>query len=159
MRGRYAIITKMMRCSSIAWLLTVAACSKSAGAEHDEPKPNGAASLQLEVHLDGTTTTWQQEVFDRTPLAATAGKNNDGDARDTWSLRDLVHSTYGSSAHVVEVVGDSRLAIAPSDWSDPSRTPIVHKTRRGHLNFCWADASGHWGETLVKNVNAVELQH
>ncbi|HTR54918.1 MAG TPA: molybdate ABC transporter substrate-binding protein [Kofleriaceae bacterium] len=129
---------------------------KLSGAE-DTPKPS-EPSFHLDVRVDGTSTSWQQDVFERTARAVGANKNSDGDARDTWSVRELVRGTYGASARVVAVVGDSRTAIDASEWGDVSRTPIVHSTRRGHLNFCWADGAGKWGATIVKNVTALEIQ-
>ena len=140
------------RWSVIAWLCLVAGCAKASVERERE------AAIQLEVRVDGAaTTTWHQEDFDQTPIAANASRNSDGDERATWSLRELVTRTYGAHARVVAIVGDSTKTIGPAEWNDPERTPIVHKTRRGNLNFCWADAAGTWGETQVKHMTAVEV--
>jgi hypothetical protein len=116
----------------------------------------GGPALRIEVHDGASSVAWNQDVFDRTPRSS-AGKNSDGDPRDTWSVRALVGGTFGATARVATVIGDTRKTITLAEWSDESRTPIFHRTRRGHLNFCWADASGKWGDTQVKNVVGVEL--
>ncbi len=142
-------------------LLAVAACSRSADPaqptkHEDRHDPAVAApALTLEVTIDGTPSTWKQDVFDRVPHFQ--AKNHDGDSRDTWSLRELVHSAVGPTARVVAVVGDARMPIDPAAWDDPAHTPIVHRTRRGWLKFRWADANGAWQDAAVKEVSGLEI--
>lgn len=142
-------------------LIVVAACSRSADPvqpvkHEDRHDPALAApALELSVTIDGTSSTWQHDVFDRVPHFA--AKNHDGDSRDTWSLRELVHATVGPSARVVAVVGDARMAIDQAAWNDPDRTPIVHRTRRGWLKFRWADKNGAWQDAVVKEVSGLEI--
>jgi hypothetical protein len=141
-------------------LFAIAACSKTTAdppAKHeDRHEPAVAApALALQVTVDGTATTWKQDVFDRVPHFASA--NNDGEARDTWSLRELAHSAVGPNARVVAVVGETKKTIDAAAWADPARTPIVHRTRRGALKFRWADKDGKWGEVEVKDVSALEI--
>jgi len=141
-------------------LLVLAACSRSAGApqKHHEDRHDPAEAtptLHLAVTIDGSKTTWQQDVFDRVPHFASI--NHDGDARDTWSLRELVHMTVGPTARVVAVLGDKRMTIDDAAWNDPGHTPIVHRTRRGWLKFRWADKSGAWQDAAVKEVSGLEI--
>jgi hypothetical protein len=142
-------------------LLVVAACSHKADPaappkHEDRHDPAEAApALHLAVTIDGTAATWQQDVFDHVPHFTSI--NHDGDARDTWSLRELVHSAVGPKAHVVAVLGDKRVPIDDAAWNDPDHTPIVHRTRRGWLKFRWADKDGAWQETAVKEVSGLEI--
>src|SRR5664279_208982 len=147
----------------LALLVALAACNKhadtpaagSAAPPHHEDRNDPAVAsppLSLAVTIDGSAATWPQAVFDRTAHFASA--NNDGEARDTWSLRELVHGTVGATARVTAVIGglspSGRQSIDPAAWADSTKTPIVHRTRRGALKFRWADATGAWGETGVK---------
>src|SRR5262249_51543537 len=100
--------------------------------------------------------TWTDERFSSVPKMA--GTASDGEARDTWSLRELVHHNVGPKARVVAVTSaDGKQAIDPAAWADATRTPILHTTRRGTLKFRWADKDGHWGQTLVKDVTGLEI--
>ncbi len=140
------------------WVLLAIACSRSGDAPHHEdrhePSP-AAAAPKLDVAVDGATTTWTRDVFDR--VARRAGKASDGEARETWSLRELAHQAVGPSARVVAVVGDARKTIDQAAWDDASRTPILHATKRGTLKFRWEDGAGKWGETEVKDVTKLEI--
>jgi hypothetical protein len=144
-------------------VLVVAACSRSADPaqrtrhkHEDRHEPATAApALELAVTIDGAPARWQQDVFDRVPHFTS--KNHDGDSRDTWSLRELVHATVGPSARVVAVVGETRMPIDAAAWDDPLRTPIVHRTRRGWLKFRWADQNGAWQDAAVKEVSGLEI--
>ena len=73
----------------------IAACGATgAGASRGPPRSGGGAPpLKLDVKIDGVPATWQQDVFDRVPHFASA--NKEGEARDTWSLRELAHTTVG----------------------------------------------------------------
>jgi hypothetical protein len=145
-------------------LVAFGACSKHAdppaagsAAPHEDRHEAALATppLSLAVTIDGSAATWPQAVFDRTTHFTSA--NNDGEARDTWSLRELVHGTVGATARVTTVIGETRQAIDAAAWADPTKTPIVHRTRRGGLKFRWADATGAWGETGVKDVTGFEI--
>jgi hypothetical protein len=148
----------------LALLVVLAACSKPAdspaagSAAHHEDRHEPAIAtppLSLAVTIDGSATTWQQAVFDRTTHFESA--NQDGEARDTWSLRELVHGTVGATARVTTVIGETRQSIDAAAWADPAHTPIVHRTRRGGLKFRWADTTGKWQETGVKDVTGLEI--
>lgn len=147
------------------WLLLVialAGCSKSEAKQEPAPKhedrndpAEARPPLRLAVTIDGTQATWQQDAFDRTPHFAAANKS--GETRDAWSLRELAHTLVGPSARVVAVIGDKRQAIDPAAWADASKTPFVHRTRRGWLKFRWAEKDGTWDETDVKDVSGLEI--
>jgi hypothetical protein len=138
-------------------LLAIAACSKgSASAPPPEPAPAQAVSpLSLEVRIDGTATKWTEASFEHVPRIE--GKASSGETRDTWSLRDFAHAAAGDHARVTAVIGDVRKEIDEAAWSDPARTPIIHRTRRGWLKFRWADQTGKWGDAEVKDVSALEI--
>ena len=135
----------------VALIVALVACSKPADpppAAHHEDRHEPAIAtppLSLAVTIDGSAATWPQAIFDKTLHFEST--NNDGEARDTWSLRELVHGAAGATAHVTTVIGETRQSIDAAAWADPTKTPIVHRTRRGGLKFRWADASGKWGET------------
>jgi hypothetical protein len=148
-------------------LLAVAlvACSKSDASQPPAPAPahhedrhrpaEAAPPLKLDVTIDGAAATWQQDVLDRVPHHPAA--NKEGEARDTWSLRELAHTIVGPSARVVAVIGDKRKEIDPAAWADETRTPIVHRTRRGWLKFRWEAKDGTWSEAEVKDVSGLEI--
>jgi hypothetical protein len=120
-----------------------------------EPVIANAPPLELDVTANGTTTTWRKDAFDK---VARYTQGHDGEARDVWSLRELVHQLAGPTARVTSVTGDDGTkTIAPAAWNDAARTPLLHTTRRGTLKFRWADAGGTWGEAEVKDVVRIEL--
>lgn len=121
---------------------------------HD--RATSPAKLVLDVTVGDKTTTWQESDFDK--VAKLPGKNRDGEARDVWSLRALADTLVGKGATVIAVTGDSgRVMISPDAWADPSRTPILHTTRRGSLKFRWTDKDGTWGDTSVRDVTKLEI--
>jgi hypothetical protein len=136
----------------LAILLALAACSK------DEPKPAPAPApspgLSLAVSIDGKPETWAQDAFARVPHFTI--KNNGGDNRDAWSLRELA-KLAGPDARVTVVIGEPRHAIDPTAWADATKIPIVHRTRRGALKFRWTDSVGTWTEAETKDVTGLEL--
>jgi hypothetical protein len=146
----------------VAPLLAFVACSKHAEKppeQHVEDRHEPASAtppLSLSITIDGSATTWSQAVFDRTAHFTSA--NHDGDARDTWSLRELAQKAVGPTARVTMVIGDIRQPIDAAAWSDTAKTPIVHRTRRGALKFRWADAKGAWSDDIiVKDVTGLEI--
>lgn len=144
-------------------VLALAACNKHAdppaagSATHEDRHDPATATpaLSLAVTIDGSAATWPQAVFDHTAHFTSA--NHDGEARDTWSLRELVHGTVGGTARVTAVIGDTRQAIDAAAWADQTKTPVVHRTRRGALKFRWADATGAWEEAAIKDVTGLEI--
>ena len=147
----------------LVWIaLALAACSKSDAKQNPAPKhedrsdpAEAAPALKLDVKIDGTPTTWQQDAFDKTPHFVAPNKS--GESRDAWSLRELAHTLVGPNARVVAVLGDKRKEIDPAAWADASKTPFVHRTRRGWLKFRWADKDGAWLEADVKDVTGLEI--
>ena len=142
----------------VACLLIAAACSKSSDKKHeDRNEPATAApQLTLRVTVAGAASTWGADAFAAVPHHATA--NNSGEARDTWSLRDLVHKHVGPTARVTSVTGPAGTqTIDPAAWADASQTPVIHTTRRGTLKFRFEDAAGKWGPSLVNDVSALEI--
>jgi hypothetical protein len=117
----------------------------------DNPPP-----LKLEVKVGDKSASWQQVDFDK---VAKYTKGSDGDARDVWSLRELAHQLVGPNARVTAIAGEegSHAVIAPAEWNDATKTPLLHTTRRGTLKFRWADADGKWAETAVKDVTKIEV--
>ena len=120
-----------------------------------EPVVDNAPPLQLAVTVNGAAATWRQDAFDK---VARYAKGNDGEARDVWSLRELVHDLVGPTARVTAVTGDDGTkAIDAAAWQSAARTPLLHTTRRGTLKFRWADGNGSWGETEVKDVVRIDV--
>jgi len=151
------------------WLVILAlvACSKSDDKpaetkvekphhHEDRHDPAQAPALALAVTTGGATTTWGADRFAVVPKLA--GAASDGEARDTWSLRELVHAHVGATARVTAVKSaDATRAISEAEWNDAARTPILHTTRRGTLKFRWADKDGAWGETVLKDVTGLDV--
>jgi hypothetical protein len=123
--------------------------------DHRAPVVDNPPPLVLEVVTGGTTATWRQDAFDK---VARFTQGHDGVARDVWSLRELAHQLVGPTATVTRITGvDGSQPIDPAAWQDPTRTPLLHTTRRGTLKFRWADATGAWGENATKDVTRIEL--
>jgi hypothetical protein len=148
---------------SVMLLVVVVACSRTADpsaepAHHeDRHEPAAAASKRkLSVTVAGAAATWDDATFASVPKLA--GHASDGEARDTWSLRELVQRNVGPGARVTAVINrGGKTPIEAADWDDTTRTPILHTTRRGSLKFRWANKDGHWGETVVKDVTGLEI--
>jgi len=122
---------------------------------HEPAVAAARASLAITI-AGGVATTWADDVLARAPKLG--GTASDGEARDTWSLRELVRRNVGPSARVTAVLGaDGKQPIEAGAWSDAARTPILHTTRRGTLKFRWADKDGRWGETVVRDVTGLEI--
>lgn len=148
------------------WIaLVVAACSKKTAEPADKPHhhedrheaPDQPAAGSLAVKIGDTTATWDAAAFAK--VAKIDGKATDGEARDTWSLRDLAHTLVGPNARVTAVIGAAGpVALDAGAWGDAARTPILHSTRRGALKFRWTDAAGKWGDTAAKDVIGLEIQ-
>src|SRR5512140_2030449 len=85
-----------------------------------EPVVADAPPLTLNVVANGTQVTWHQDSFDK---VARYTKGTDGEARDVWSLRDLVHQLAGPTAWVTSVTGgDGTKSIAHAARDDTTRT-------------------------------------
>jgi hypothetical protein len=75
-----------------------------------------------------------------------------------WSLRELATDLVGSNARIVSITGESTHPLAAAAWTDASRVPIVHSTRRGSLKFRWADPDGKWREDeVIKDIAKLEI--
>lgn len=138
--------------------LALAACSKSDPPRHEDRHEPATAptKLALAVAIGDAKEVWGDAAFAATPKLA--GSARDGEARDTWSLRELVHRNVGPAARVTAVVSPGgRVLVEQTAWDDATRTPILHTTRRGTLKFRWADKAGTWGETVMKDVSALEI--
>src|SRR3954470_16743373 len=155
-----------MRWLSIAVLFAAtAACSQKSSDPGDTPHPHeDRHEVQATpttgghvVKIRATTATWDAAAFAK--VSKVAGKASAGEARDTWSLRELAHTLVGPSARVTAVIGaGGPVLIEAAAWGDATRTPILHSTRRGSLKFRWTDAAGTWGDTVAKDVSGLEIQ-
>lgn len=133
------------------------AAAAPAPRHEDRHEPATApAAISLAVTIAGAPATWTGEDLARAPRMA--GAASDGEARDTWSLRELVTRNVGPGARVVAVSGaGGKQPIDPAAWRDAARTPILHTTRRGTLKFRWADGDGRWGPTVIRDVTGLEI--
>lgn len=126
--------------------------------DRHEAAEDSGVPLTVDVKIGDTTKTWRKDSFDKVTKFGLGSNANDGEARDTWSLRELARVLVGPNARVVTVVGpEENHPISPADWKDPTRTPILHTTRRGTLKFRWADAAGKWGDADVRDVTRLEI--
>ena len=126
--------------------------------KNDRREPQeGADQLALTITVAGApdTLAWGPAEFAK--IKQLDGTASDGEARDTWSLAELVHANLGPTARVTVVTGEGKATIDAAAWADPKRVPILHTTRRGTLKFRWSDPAGKWGETVVKDVTALEV--
>lgn len=143
---------------TLALLGSVGACKKSEPAHHeDRNTPQEAPTqLHLDVTIAGAKAMWGADAFAKTPKATAT--NHGGEARDQWSLHELVKANVGPTARVVSVTGAAGTkSIDETAWNDPDRTPILHSTRRGTLKFRWADKAGTWGDAVTNDVTALEI--
>ena len=135
------------------------AAAGSGEKKHHEDRHDAAvaaAQLDLEVTVDGKAVQWHAADFAK--VANLHGQNNDGDARDVWSLRDLVHTLVGPTARLVAVHGEGDKQIFADAWNDPTHVPILHNTRKGKLKFRWTDQQGTWQDTqVVKDVAKLDV--
>lgn len=150
----------------------VVACSKkeepgpASGSAADKPHhhedrrdPQAAATkLALTVEIAGKpSVTWTADDLAKVPEMK--GTASDGEARQTWSLRELAHQLVGPNARVIAVIGEGgKVEIDDAKWTAVDSTPILHSTRRGTLKFRYADKAGAWGETIAKEVTGLEIQ-
>jgi len=146
-----------MRCAILCLLVACSKPSQELAKHEDRHEAQAAPSkLTLAVTIGGERATWGDAAFEGVPKLA--GKASDGEARETWSLRELVHKNVGPTARVVAVLNaDGRTPIEPSSWGDAAHTPILHTTKRGTLKYRWADPDGKWGETVTKDVTGLEI--
>lgn len=154
-------------------VLCVGACSKkeeaapgpAAGSAADKPHhhedrrdPQAAPTkLALTVAIAGKPgVTWSADDLAKVPKMT--GTASDGEARETWSLRELAHQLVGPSARVTAVIGEGgKVEIDDAKWNAADETPILHSTRRGTLKFRYADKAGAWGDTVAKEVTGLEI--
>ena len=124
----------------------------------DRHDPAAAPQLQLAVAINGATASWGPDAFGKVAKYAKNDKASDGEVREVWSLRELAHTLVGPTARVTAVAGDGgSKTIDRAAWDDAAREPLLHTTRRGTLQFRWADATGKWGDTEVKDVARIEI--
>ena len=133
---------------------------------HEDRHDPQAAPTKLEVKVSFVgqqgagkpDATWTADDFAKVPKMA--GTANDGEARDTWSIRELAHQLVGPNARVTAVIGEggTKVAIDEAKWTAADSTPILHSTRRGTLKFRYADKTGAWGDTIAKEVTGLEIQ-
>jgi len=113
---------------------------------------------QLQVLVNGQpSAAWDPARLQRvTPLRL---RNHEGEDRVAWPLRDVTRALVGASARVVALVNDQqqRVAVAPAEWSDPTRTLVMRPTHRGGYKVHWVDADGTSGEALLKGVRQIEI--
>jgi len=162
-----------MRFHLVGLLILVVACSKkdapapATGSAAEKPHhredrhdPQAAPTkLEVKVAIAGKPdATWRADDFAKVPKMT--GTASDGEARDTWSLRELAHQLVGPNARVTAVIGEggARVAIDEAKWTAADSTPILHSTRRGTLKFRYADKTGAWGDTIAKEVTGLEIQ-
>jgi len=162
-----------MRFHLVALLILALACSKKdapatgsgSAAEkphhHEDRHDPQAAPTKLEVKVTiagKPDATWTADDFAK--VQKMPGTATDGEARDTWSLRELAHQLVGPNARVTAVVGEggAKVAIDEAKWTAADSTPILHSTRRGTLKFRYADKTGAWGDTIAKEVTGLEIQ-
>jgi len=141
---------------AIASFLLVAACGRDQPPGSADRAASASPNLSLRVTVDHEETTWGADVFAAVPHHATPATS--GEARDVWSLRDLVRAKLGPTARVVTVTGgEGTKPVDAAAWSDAAQTPVLHTTRRGTLKFRFEDADGKWGPSLVSDVRAIEI--
>lgn len=102
-------------------------------------------------------TSWTSADFAAVPRFTIHADNS---AKDAWSLRDIAHKLVGPKARVtIAVDGDgTRDRIAPRDWADASKTPVLRINRRGMYKIEWVDKDGNMLEDDdVRDVRSVEL--
>ncbi len=143
--------------SVVSPLTSASGHGKGRGEGHREDRhdPAMTTKLSLAVTVGGEKKTWTADDFAKVPK--TKGVANDGEDRETWSLRDVAHTLVGPNARVTAVIGSTKATVDTNAWNDAAHTPILHTTRRGALKFRYADAKGAWGESEVNDVTGLEI--
>jgi hypothetical protein len=117
-----------------------------------------ATAAPLRVVIAGRPpTSWTAADFAAVPRFTVHADNA---ARDAWSLRDIAHKLVGPKARVTLAVdGDgTRDRIAPQDWGDTRKTPVLRINRRGMYKIEWVDKDGNMLEDDdVRDVRSLEL--
>jgi hypothetical protein len=149
---------------SVAAAGTTAAASSTVGTGTNggEGKGGGerasASAQPLKVVITGgTPTTWAPDAF--APVKRFT-IHSDGSDKDAWSLRDIVHQLVGPKARVLGAVdGDGTKArIAPKDWADAKKTPVLRINRRGMYKIEWVDKDGNMtNDDDVRDVKSIEV--
>ena len=155
------VVVCVLACSKANQDAAPAAGSAEKPHHHEDRRDPQAAPTKLEVKVaiaGKPDATWTADDFAK--VAKMPGTATDGEARDTWSLRELAHQLVGPSARVTAVIGEggSKVAIDEAKWNAADATPILHSTRRGTLKFRYADKTGAWGDTIAKEVSGLEIQ-
>jgi hypothetical protein len=148
-------------------LLAAAACERKTNATPapTPPAPLAAApsdgrraKQSLEVIVDGKPAgAWSPEQVAALPRISSMNKN--GEARDSWSLRDAAAKLIAPGARVTALISDDgeRLDVTPADWSDTHKTLVLRVSNRGGYKAHWSAADGSSGDAVIKNVTKVEL--
>lgn len=146
------------------YLASAAPASSGAGTGDGGGGGNGggadtqATAAPLRVVVAGRPpTSWTAADFAAVPRLTIHADNS---AKDAWSLRDIAHKLVGPKARVtIAVDGDgTRERIAPRDWADASKTPVLRINRRGMYKIEWVDKDGNMlQDDDVRDVRSVEL--
>lgn len=102
-----------------------------------------SAPIELRAQIDGASPVDWTSAHTKVHPYLLGAQDGEG-KREAWPLRELAREIAASpDAEVIEVSGDDgqSLAIAPAEWSDPSRIPVLRANRRGVLKLTWLDKS------------------
>ena len=112
----------------------------------------------LAVILDGKPgPTWSPEQVTSGPRLALTNKN--GEARDAWSVRELVSRLLGPGARVAALVDGSgeRLEISPAEWGDAQKALVLRVSNRGGYKAHWTARNGSAGDAILRDVRKLEI--
>jgi hypothetical protein len=119
----------------------------------------GSTSGAIEIRISGKQeAAWTLDKLKAIDLK----KYPSGDAaRDSWSLRDIVHALASPKARVVAIAGAGRrrLSIDRKLWDDPHETPTLRVNRQGLFKFQWlGDRNKLPAEAELRNVHVLEIE-
>jgi hypothetical protein len=88
---------------------------------------------------------------------AVAMTNQNGEAREGWSVKALAQSLVGAKARVVALAtADERVPIDEKAWNDPSRALVLRPNHHGEYKAHWV-AGGNADEAFLKGVRRIEI--
>jgi len=156
----------MTRGILIAAVVCGAACHRSSPPPAASSTPAPAAAVgstaqlgkgDLEVFVNGKPSgTWRAQQI--AAAGAVSMTNQNGEARQGWSLKSVTQSLLGKQARVVAIASVAeRVPIDEKAWNDPSRSLVLRLNHHGEYKATWVDASGNSDEAFLKGVQRVEV--
>ena len=122
-----------------------------------EGKNPQAPSLEVRIQ-GGETRRWSPKDLQALELHSLRAEQ-EGEAIEAWSLRDIVHTLISKEARVLALVGEGnrRHVLSAADWRDPRKEPWIRLNREGAWRFQWGSQRALTGQEGLRNVGWIEV--